>query len=181
MDKIKRKIYLDKIIEVMKNDFPLLKNMELYGFYDQLTIDELDYVFSEIFDQPVKVKGYGFESDGLGIYNKKRKQIYFEDSDGNWVKFVYDENNNRTYLEDSDGYWRKYEYDKNGNEIYWKDSDGVWEKSENDKNGNKIYSVNSNGDWKKWEYDENGNMLYYEDSDGEIMDISFFKGILQKK
>ena len=181
MDKIKRKIYLDKIIEVMKNDFPLLKNMELYGFYDQLTIDELDYVFSEIFDQPVKVKGYGYESDGLGIYNKKRKQIYLEDSDGKWVKFVYDENNNRTYLEDYDGYWRKYEYYKNGNEIYWKDSDGVWEKREYDKNGNKIYSVNSDGDWKKWEYDENGNMLYYEDSDGEIMDISSFKKILQNK
>ena len=169
----RRQMYINKIIHVMKNDFPLFKNMRDYGFYEELSEDELIYVLSEIFGEPVKIKG-------TVLYDKNGNEIYSENSEGQWSKREY-ENNNRTYLEDYDGYWRKYEYDKNGNEIYWKDSDGVWEKREYDKNGNKIYSVNSNGDWKKWEYDENGNMLYYEDSDGEIMDISSFKKILQNK
>jgi len=29
------------------------------------------------------------------------------------------------YYERSDGYWIKYEYDERGNEIYWENSDGI--------------------------------------------------------
>ena len=99
MDKIKRKIYLDKIIEFMKTDFPLFKNLKDYGFYDQLTIDELNYVLSNIFQQPVKFLYYGG-----GIYNENNKIIYSENSDGYWVKRGYDKNGNQIYFEDSDGY-----------------------------------------------------------------------------
>jgi hypothetical protein len=114
MDKIKRKIYLDKIIEVMKNDFPLFKNMRDYGFYDQLSIQEMNYVFSGVFEQPVKVEVY----------------CYYI-----WVKYEYDENGNIIYSEDSYGRWSKKKYDENGeiiykevsngNIIYYKDSNGV--------------------------------------------------------
>ena len=96
MDKIKRKIYIDKIIEVMKKDYPLIKNLKDYGFYEQLSRDELDYVFSEIFEQPVK----------------------------KYINNILNENGNKIYFENSNGYWIKYEYDKNGNEIYWEDSNG---------------------------------------------------------
>jgi hypothetical protein len=44
----RREEFLNKIIKVMKNDYPLLKNMELYGFYDQLSDYELNYVLSGI-------------------------------------------------------------------------------------------------------------------------------------
>ena len=147
MDKIKRKIYIDKIIKFMKNDYPIIKNLKLYGFYDQLSGDELNYVLSGIFEQPVKVEGYGYKSNGLGIFNENGNKIYYEHSDDDWVKVEYDENGNIIYFEHSDGSWIKHEYDDNGNQIY---------------------SESSNGRWSKWEYNDNGNIIYYEDSHGEI-------------
>jgi len=95
MDKIKRKIYLDKIIEFIKNDYPIIKNLKDYGFYDQLSRDELNYVFSEIFVEPVKV-------NKLGIFNQNGNKIYYEDSDGYWTKREYDKNGNKIYFENSD-------------------------------------------------------------------------------
>ena len=149
MDKIKRKIYLDKIIKLIKNDYPLIKNLKDYGLYDQLTIDELNYVLSNIFQQPVKVEGYGYELSGLGIFNDRGNKIYKEHSDGKW--------------------WKK-EYDENGNEIYVENCDGFWVKKEYNENGNVIYIEYSYGYWRKKEYDENGNEIYYEDSYGLIKD-----------
>jgi Ulp1 family protease len=64
MDKIKRKIYLDKIIKFMKNDFPLFKNMEDYGFY---------YVH-------------------YYVYDENNNRIYYETSRGKWVRKEYDKN-----------------------------------------------------------------------------------------
>ena len=92
MDKIKRKIYLDKIIEFMKNDFPLFKNLKDYGFYDQLSEEELKYVLSNVFEQPVRL-----------FIN-----VHY---------YVYDENNNRIYYETFRGKWVRKEYDKNGRKI----------------------------------------------------------------
>ena len=143
----RRQMYLDKIIKVMKNDFPLFRNLKDYGFYDQLTIDELNYVLSGIFGQPVRYSDdnfYHILSDGI-IYDKNGNEIYYEDGDGYWRKWEYDKNGNNIYYENSDGYWVKIEYDENGNEIYWEDSDGDWEKYEYDENGNKIYSEDSDG------------------------------------
>ena len=147
----RRQMYLDKIIHVIKNDYPLFKNMELYGFYDQLSEEELIYIFSGIFGKPVKIKVVGrYESNGLGIYDENGNQIYSERYDGDWIKREYDENNKLLiYEEYSDGYWTKREYDENGNEIYYENSDGYWEKRE---------------------YDENDNEIYYEDSDGDTID-----------
>ena len=140
MDKIKRKIYLDKIIEFMKNDFPIIKNLKDYGFYDQLSGDELNYVLSGIFEQPVK----------------------------KYINNIINENGNQIYFENSDGKWWKKEYDDNGNTIYFENSNGEWEKSKYDEYGYIIYKETSNGLWRKWEYNDNGNIIYYEDSHGEI-------------
>ncbi len=115
MDNIK--IYLDKIIKVMKNDYPLFKNMKSYGFYDQLSEDELNYVLSNIFQQPVII-------EGNTIYDQNNNRIYYETSDGLWIKYEYDENGYKIYYEDSDGKWGKYGYDGNGNEIYYENSNG---------------------------------------------------------
>ena len=143
MNKIKRKIYINKIIEVMKNDYPLIKNLKLYGFYEQLSVDELNYVLSGIFGKPVRVGGLE----------------------------IYDEDGNIIYYENSEGYWRKYEYDENGRyRIYYEDSYGNQSKSEYDDNRNNIYFEDSNGYWEKREYDENGNMIYSEYSNGQIID-----------
>jgi hypothetical protein len=166
MDKLKRKIYLDKIIKVMKNDFPLFKNMRDYGFYDQLSEEELKYVLSTIFGEPVTINKMSY---GFIIYYKNGKLIYRE-SNGYWVKYEYDQDGNRIYYENSDGKWWKKEYDKNGNEIYYENSNGEWEKSKYDEYGNEIYYENSNGYWRKSEYDKNGNEIYYENSDGVIVD-----------
>ena len=48
---------------------------------------------------------------------------------------IKDKNGKRIYFEDSDGYWVKREYDSKGNEIYWEESDGVWVKKEYDSKG----------------------------------------------
>jgi hypothetical protein len=128
-----------------------------------LSKDELNYVFSEIFGEPVTSIVGGFNM-AFRIYNKKDYEIYSENSNGYWVKVEYDENGNRIYHENSDGNWEKYEYDDNGNEIYFEDSDHR-EKREYDEDGNIIYFENSDGNWEKYEYDDNGNEIYFEDSD----------------
>lgn len=62
--------------------------------------------------------------------------------------YLYDTNGNVIYYEDSNGYWVKYERDANGNEIYSETSDGYWEKYEYDSNGKEIYSETSDGEIK---------------------------------
>ena len=68
---------------------------------------------------------WDFETNGdLVIKGKNGKYIYFEDSDGYWVKREYDSQGKEIYSEDSDGGWCKYEYDSQGNQIYYEDSSG---------------------------------------------------------
>jgi len=136
-----RERYLDKIVHVMKNDYPLFHNLNLYGFYDQLSEEELNYVLSGIFGQkePVKIKG-------TVVNDKNGNLIYSEDSYGNWGELEYNENGKLIYYVDSKDYWWKIEYDENGNEIYRENSNGWWEKSEYDKNGNEIYHETSLGE-----------------------------------
>ena len=110
-------MYLDKIIQFMKNDYPLFKNLKMYGFYDQLSEDELNYVFSGIFGEPVTIRGNS-------IYNQNGNQIYYENSDGFWIKREYNENGKEIYFENCNGFWIKREYDDNGYRIYYEDSDG---------------------------------------------------------
>ena len=83
---------------------------------------------------------------------------------------IKDSEGNQIYYENSDGYWVKSEYDSDGNKIYFESSDGFWVKREYNSEGNRIYFENSNGYWVKHEYDSKGNRIYYENSDGEIRD-----------
>ena len=138
----RRQMFIDKIIQVMNNDFPLIKNLKDYGFYEQLSEDELNYVFSGIFGQPVRYR-YG------GIIDKNGKEIYYESSIGEW---------------------RKTEYDDRGNKIYEENSYGEWEKSEFDENNNRTYLEYFDGFWVKTIYDEYNNIVYSENSYGEILD-----------
>jgi hypothetical protein len=90
--------------------------------------------------QFLKVKDFPFV-----IEDKNGNIIYFEYSDGLWVKREYDDRGNTIRYENSYGVWAKSEYDEQGNEIRFEDSYGVWAKSEYDDQGNVIYSENSNG------------------------------------
>ena len=74
-------------------------------------------IFSKLFNQEVII------SDNV-IYDSNNNEIYYEDSDGFWVKSEYDSNNNLIYSEDSNGYWSKSEFDENKNLIYYENSDG---------------------------------------------------------
>jgi hypothetical protein len=38
--------------------------------------------------------------------------------------YLYDTNGNRIYFENSDGYWVKQEFDSNNNQIYYENSNG---------------------------------------------------------
>ncbi len=67
-------------------------------------------------------------SDGVWIkseYDSQYNKIYFETSEGSWARCTYDEDNNLIYDEDSDGNWHKCEYDKDGIETYFENSEGV--------------------------------------------------------
>ena len=67
----------------------------------------------------LKIKEFPFR-----IKDSEGNQIYYENSDGDWVKREYDSNGDRIYWEDSDGYWSKSEWDSKGVRIYFEDSDG---------------------------------------------------------
>ena len=69
--------------------------------------------------QQLGIKQFPFE-----IKDKNGNEIYYETSEGYWVKREYDSNGKEIYFENSNGSWEKYEYDSNGNEIYYEDSDG---------------------------------------------------------
>jgi len=76
---------------------------------------------------------------------------------------IFDNNGNRVFWEDSDGYWIKSRFDSKGNEIYWEDSDGYWRKSKFDSRGNKIYWEDSDG--KKWRKDKPNETISAKDLD----------------
>ena len=70
--------------------------------------------------QQLKVKEFPFE-----IKDSKGNQIYYETSNGFWVKREYDSQGNQIYWEDSNGSWSKKEYDSCGSKIYWENSQGI--------------------------------------------------------
>ena len=159
----RKQMFLDKIVQVMRNGFPFFKNMKDYGFAVQLSDDEYRYIFKKIFGETARRRGNK-------LFNKNNDELYFEKSDGFWEKTEYDDNGNEIYHENYNGFWEKWEYDERGNKIYHEDSTGFWFKHEYDKNGNMIYLENSKGYWRKKEFDENGNIIYYEDYVGVIID-----------
>jgi hypothetical protein len=60
---------------------------------------------------------------GLEILDKNENLIYFEYSDGFWVKRQYDSQDKEIYVEYSDGFWVKREWDSQGKVIYYENSD----------------------------------------------------------
>ena len=69
---------------------------------------------------------WDFKANGkLEIKDKNGKCIYYELSDGFWVKWEHDSQGYVMYYEDSTGYWSKREYDSQGNLIYYEASDGL--------------------------------------------------------
>ena len=134
-----------RYIEYIVNDLetPYFNNMkEMYGLKD----DEYEMVLSKVFKQPVSIVG---RSD----YHNRN---------------VYDNIGNKIYFENTDGGWIKYEYDEQGREIYFEDNYGNWERREY--NGNEFYLENHRGYWQRSIYDDLGNEIYYEDSDGGFED-----------
>ena len=68
---------------------------------------------------------WDFKTNGdLVIKDKNGSYIYFEDSDGYWVKREYDSKGKEIYYENSNGFWTKREYDSKGNQIYFEGSNG---------------------------------------------------------
>lgn len=101
-----------------------------------------------------------------GIQLKGTYKVEFEDTHFE----VYDERDNMIYYEDSDGFWIKREYDEKDNIIYFEGSDGCWSKSEYNSKNKIVYYENSDGYWFQKEYDEKGNEIYFEDSLGDVID-----------
>ena len=156
----------------MKYEYPIFNKLKEYGYYGDLSYEELTYITSQLFNEDGIVLLFYHQFDLIEVYNSFNYRIYKEYSNGNCVKFKYDKNGDKIYEEYSDGYWEKYGYDDNGKRIYYEDSRGLWKKYEYDNNGKRIYYEDSSGYWKKQEYNDNGKRIYYEDSNGRIIDYS---------
>jgi YD repeat-containing protein len=130
---VKYKKYIDYIVSDIKPPY-FMYMRDHYGLKD----NECELVLSKLFNQPVTIKGNY-------VYNNQGNEIYYENSDGYWIKYEYDANGNEIYRENSNGYWYKREYDHNGNEIYYENNSGYWYKEEYDTNGNLIYRETSRG------------------------------------
>lgn len=136
---------MDWIKNIDTSDYlepPYFINMKNQG----LSKKEYNSVLSKLYNQPVK---YGLSIQGYSIYDDQNKKIYFETTDGQWVKRKFDEKGFEIYYENSDGSWQKREYDANGNQTYFENNNGLWIKSE---------------------YDDQNKRIYYEDSSGNIID-----------
>ena len=110
-----------RYIEFIVSDIeaPYFINMkQMYG----LRPDEYSLVLSKLFNQPVSIKGHYVYEDYVN--NADGNLIYYENSDGYWVKREYNAQGNQIYYENSNGYWSKSEYDANGNVMYYENSDG---------------------------------------------------------
>ncbi len=96
---------------------PYFENMrDAYG----VKAEEYRLVFAKLFNQPVVVDFY----DKV-VRNRKDIPLYYEDSNGDWIKREYDTNGNLIHYENSNGYWERYEYDKEGNMTYRENSSGT--------------------------------------------------------
>jgi hypothetical protein len=83
--------YISYIVDDIES--PYFINMrDNYG----LKQEEYELVLSKVFNQPVVVRNYR-------VYDSNNNEIYFEGSDGSWVKYEYDDNGNLIYSETSDG------------------------------------------------------------------------------
>ncbi len=83
--------YIDYIVNDIEK--PYFKNMgEQYGLKD----NEYESVLSKLYNQPVTI------GDNY-VYDKNDNLIYYENSDGSWVRYKYDTNGNIIYYENSDG------------------------------------------------------------------------------
>ena len=78
MKEDQREVYLNKIIKVIKDDFPLIKNLKLYGFYGQLSKDELNYVLSGVFGRNVEIAPSYYTQ----ILDESGNLLYLEVEDG---------------------------------------------------------------------------------------------------
>ena len=109
----------ERYIDFIVNDIeaPYFINMnQMYGLKD----NEYKLVLSKVYNQPVTIKG-------RNVYDTNGNEIYYEYSDGYWVKKEYNTNGKIIYYEDSTGDWGRWEYDTNGNLIYYENSNGVIE------------------------------------------------------
>ena len=72
---------------------------------------------------------WDFEANGsLEIKNKNKNfinTVYWENSNGYWVKYKYNSQGKEIYYEDSNGDWAKTEYNSQGNQIYYENSHGI--------------------------------------------------------
>jgi hypothetical protein len=104
--------YYDKIVNILEK--PYFKNLETMG----IDRNQYETILSKLFGQPVYI-------DNRGVFDSNENEIYYENSNGRWVKREYDENGNQIFSENSNGYWIRYEYNKNGVITVTEDSDGV--------------------------------------------------------
>jgi len=105
--------YVNGIVNVIRR--PYFKFLEVNEVPRELWND----ILSKLFNQEVGVINRSiYDQEGSNI-------IYYEDSNGSWVKREFDEYNNLIYFENSLEYWEKYEYDENNNQIYFVNSNGT--------------------------------------------------------
>lgn len=165
------KIYLgDKIIKIdalafIDNDrcyVPVRAFADAFGF-EIFWNGETKTVTLKSFDTAVREEK---TADGsLYIYDEKERVVFF--SNGTfWESFEYDKNGNTVFYENSNGFWIKDEFDESGKVTLRKTSALSYIKYSYDNYGNLIYMEDSNGNWSKTEYNEKGLPISFKNSYG---------------
>jgi YD repeat-containing protein len=90
---------IELLIEFFKEDNP--PHFKILNHFD-LSDDELIYIFSEIFGEPVTYD-YNEIIKAYRLFNQNGKIIYRENYDGWWAKFKYNEIGYLISWEDADG------------------------------------------------------------------------------
>ena len=87
----KQEMFLNRVILLMKDDFPIFKNLQDYGLYSQLSKEEIIFILKGllgdglVYDFRVE---YGFKK--YEVYNINNKPTYIEYYDGDWYIPQYD-------------------------------------------------------------------------------------------
>ena len=83
--------FINKIILLLKDDFPIFKNLKKYGLYNQLSKEELIAILKGLLGDGLvhdfRIE-YGFER--FIVFNKNNDSVYKEYYDGDWYIPQYD-------------------------------------------------------------------------------------------
>jgi len=103
----RRQMYLNNIIKVMKDDYPIIKNLKDYGFWEVLKKDEIEYVLSNLLKKGVRF----VDSYYIQLLDEFDNLLYMEVEvgclKGAFVNYVDNVDNISLFVDNYDCVWNE--------------------------------------------------------------------------